>query len=75
VKYEHFKMEGVSVVKALIQPNHYLAKIDLKDAYFSIPISYEHRKYLVFQWKNNLYIVSIVSLSIFHLLHEFLQKI
>ena len=34
----HFKMEGVHLVHDLVKPGDYLATIDLKDAYFSIPI-------------------------------------
>ena len=44
-RYPHFKMEGI----------HTLKKIDLKDTYFSVPISQKHRKFLCFQFKENLY--------------------
>ena len=32
-----------------------MCKIDLKDAYFSVPIDKSHRKYLRFVWEGNLY--------------------
>ncbi len=35
----HFKMEGLQTLKNLIKPGDWLAKVDLKDAYFTIPIS------------------------------------
>ncbi len=48
VQYEHFKMEGIQTVKDLLQPGDWLTKIDLKDAYFTIPMNHSNRKYLRF---------------------------
>ncbi len=39
VQTYHFKMEGLQMLKNLIKPGDRLAKVDLKDAYFTIPIS------------------------------------
>ena len=30
-----------------------MASIDLKDAYYSVPIATAHQKYLKFQWQGN----------------------
>jgi hypothetical protein len=54
LKYEHFKMEGIHLLRDLLQPQDWLGKIDLKDAYFVIPIWKDHRKYLRFFWKSSL---------------------
>lgn len=54
VVYNHFKMEGFQVVKNLIQRRDWLCKVDLKDAYFCIPICKDHRKYLRFQYKGQM---------------------
>ena len=51
----HFKMEGIHTLKSLLEGGDWLVKIDLKDAYFSVPISQKHRKFLCFQFKDNLY--------------------
>jgi hypothetical protein len=32
-----------------------MASVDLKDAYYSVPIASEHKKYLRFQWKSKLF--------------------
>jgi hypothetical protein len=48
-------MEGLDRVKYLLQPNDWLVKIDLQDAYFLVPIAAQHRKYLRFFWKGVLY--------------------
>lgn len=51
----HFKMEGLLNVKDLLTPGCYMAKIDLKDAYFGIPIDNKDSKYLVFRALGKLY--------------------
>ena len=30
-----------------------MASVDLKDAYYSIPVAAEHRKFLMFQWQGS----------------------
>ncbi len=32
-----------------------MAAIDLKDAYYSVPMTTEHQKYLKFSWEGQLY--------------------
>ena len=38
-----------------LQPGCFMASIDLKDAYYSVSIANQDRKYLKFSWRNNLY--------------------
>ena len=38
-----------------MKPNCFMASIDLKDAYYSVPIAQVYQKYLKFQWENKLY--------------------
>ena len=51
----HFKMEGIHTLKSLLKKDDWIVKIDLKDAYFSVPISQNHRKFLCFQFNNKSY--------------------
>ena len=51
----HFKMENIESVKQLLRTGDFMATIDLKDAYFSIPIDIRDRKYLRFLWNYTLY--------------------
>ena len=53
--YRHFKMEGLFLLKEMLLPGDKMCKIDLKDAYFAIPLSVKSRKYVRFQWKGLLY--------------------
>lgn len=55
VKYQHFKQENISFALDLINRNDFLTSIDLTDAYFSLGIHKDFKKYLRFSWNNNLY--------------------
>ena len=48
-------MEDPKQLKDLLRQNDLMVKIDLKDAYFNIPLHPETQKYVRFQWKGNLY--------------------
>ena len=52
---EHFKMEDIRSVKDLLVRGDYMCKLDLKDAYLSVPITAAHRRYLQFQWQGVTY--------------------
>ena len=55
VFYNHFKMESLDNVLNIIQPNVWMASVDLKDAFYTVPIHQTHQKFLKFQWNNKLY--------------------
>lgn len=55
VHYDHFKQETFKVVLDLLQANDFLTSVDLKDAYFSVPIHTDYQKYLKFSWKNQIF--------------------
>ena len=51
----HFKMDTIYSVLDLITPNCYMGSIDLKDAYYSVPIDDAYQKYFKFVFNNTLY--------------------
>lgn len=55
VEYNKFKMDTLQSILKLVTPGCYMATIDLKDAYYSVPVAQEHRKYLRFVWRSKLY--------------------
>ena len=54
MEYRHFKRESSTVVN-MVKPNCFMASVDLKDAYYSVPIALEHQKYFKFSWEGQLY--------------------
>ncbi len=55
VAYYHFKMDTFLTAIKLIRPGCFMASIDLKDAYYSIPVANGDRKYLMFAWQGSYY--------------------
>ena len=55
MEYQHFKMDNLQTVTQLVTKNCCMASIDLKDAYYSVPIHSNSRKYLKFIWQNQLF--------------------
>lgn len=55
VVYHHFKIDTLEKAIKLITPGCYMSSLDLKDAYYSIPIASEQQHYLKFCWKIVLY--------------------
>ena len=51
----HFKMEHIMTILPLIKRGIFMTSLDLKDAYFLLPIAKQYKKYLHFIWKDQLY--------------------
>jgi hypothetical protein len=50
-----FRMASVSTIARIIQPRDWATSIDLKDAFFHIPIHNRFRRFLRFIWKGKAY--------------------
>ena len=55
VAHHHFKMDFIQTIAKLVTPNCFMASLDLKDAYYSLPIRKADRKFLCFMWRGELY--------------------
>ena len=51
VKPQHFKMESINMLRDILKQRDYMTKVDLKDAYFMVPIGEKHRNLTRFTWK------------------------
>ena len=64
VCYNHFKMDNLETGIKLLRPGCFMTPIDLKDAYYSIPVAPECQKYLKFTWKGTLYCFTCLRMSL-----------
>jgi len=55
VEYQRYKMDTLRSAINIMRPNCYMASVDLKDAYYSVPIAYCDQKYLKFEWMGQFY--------------------
>ena len=52
VTKHHFKMDHLETATDMMFPGAWLTSIDLKEAYYAIPLHEDDRKYICFQWNN-----------------------
>ena len=55
VVYEHFKMCSLETAKDMLRENCWMASVDLRDAYYSVRVHEEDRKFLRFKWQGITY--------------------
>ena len=53
VAYKHCKLESFQDVLTMVTPGVWMGSVDLKDAYYSIPVHKEHQKYLKFYFEGD----------------------
>ena len=46
VEYHNFKMDSFEIALKLIENDCFMASVDLGNAYYSVNVAQEHRKYL-----------------------------
>ena len=66
-------LEGISSLKDVLQEGDFMGKIDLEDAYLSVPVHQEHRDFLKFCWRQR-FTGSDPFHSAWLLNQEFLQR-
>lgn len=55
IKPPHFKMEDIRSVIKLVSPKDFMGSLDLKDAYFIVPIYKKHKKFLKFRFEEKMF--------------------
>ena len=54
IQYHHFKMDTFETALTLVSKDCYMASIDWKDAYYTVPVAASDRKFLKFRWEHDL---------------------
>lgn len=52
---KNLRFKTIGTVIKLMRPEMFMAKLDMKDAYYSIPILGSHQKHLTFNYNHELY--------------------
>ena len=55
IEYQHFKMCSLNTAKHMLRSDCFMGSVDLQDAYYSVLIHSDFRKYLRFRWNGILY--------------------
>ena len=55
IESHHFKMDTFEMALSLVKPDCFFSSVDLRHAYYSVPIAEEDQKYLTFIWKNKVF--------------------
>ena len=56
----HFKMETLKSVLAFVTPDCFFGSLDIKDAYFSIPVSLDSQGWLAFYWDKKFFAFTVL---------------
>lgn len=64
IKHLPISLEGINLVKGLIQRKDYMVSIDLKDAYYHIPLHPDVQKYFVFDFNYERYCFQCLPFSL-----------
>lgn len=59
-----FKMETYENIREILQPLDFMASVDLQDAFFSIPIHEDSKKFLVFEFENQRYCFNVLPFGL-----------
>ena len=57
-------MDHLEVVLDIVDENVFMSSIDLKDAYYSVPIWQNHKKFLVFQWEQDFFQFNVLPFGL-----------
>jgi len=60
----HFSMEGIEVIKSLLEKEDYMASIDLSDAFFSVSIHKDYRRFITFEFEGKRYSYNVLPFGL-----------
>ena len=57
-------MDTLETAISMMKPGCYMASVDLKDAYYTVPVDLSHQKYLKFQFEGQYFQYTCVFLTV-----------
>ena len=70
MRHVNFKTERLQSVLSIYTQGCYLALLDLRDAYYPVPIHPDHTKFLKFIWENQLHMFIVLLNSLCYKINE-----
>lgn len=64
IKTDHFKLDDIRTVSKLLSRNDFMCTLDLKNAYYLVPINSQDRKYLRFEFNDKLYEYNCLAMGL-----------
>ncbi|XP_059352815.1 uncharacterized protein LOC132088282 [Daphnia carinata] len=64
IQYEHFKMENLEAVRFLLREGDWMVKLDLEDAYLTVPVHPDFHKFLRFLWRGRVFQFSCLAFGL-----------
>ena len=61
---QHFKMEGLPTIAELVEKDWWLTKLDLTDAYLTVPVDPKDRRFLGFSWEGKFYRFKVLPFGV-----------
>ena len=55
IPHHYFKTESLNSLRDILKQGNFICKLDLKDAYFCIPLAEESKKFARLYWEGDLY--------------------
>ena len=55
IPHHSFKMKSLKSLRNILKQRNFMCKLDLNNAYFSIPLAEESKKFVRFYWERDLY--------------------
>ena len=64
IKHQHFKMATMKDVKAAVTEGCFMAKIDLSDCFWGLPVHKADQRFLSFRWRGKNYSFSVLPFGL-----------
>lgn len=64
IHHRHFKMSTMKDVKAAMSKGCFMAKVDLSDCFWGVPVAERDRRFMAFQWEGKKYTFKVLPFGL-----------